>query len=249
STPAHPVEAEESPPGGGPPAIESTPAHPVEAEESPLGGGPPALESPPGGGPPAIESTPAHPVEAEESPLGGGPPALESPLGWGPPAHTVWTPLAYRPGDHSPLWWWHFNTRKERHVSPDDQILELYHQTGEGVGPLILKHGFKKGKVGWCGGGIYFATNPWATETKAIGEDSHKGFMIKVRVNVGKVKQMPRHCGHMTEAKLTQMGFDSIDFDPGDGDEFVIYDTARIIDMVRIPWLWHYRMGQWVYDR
>jgi hypothetical protein len=120
---------------------------------------------------------------------------------------------------------------------PAGMVLTLYHQTGDASGPLILRGGFRPGSSGWCGGGIYFATSPQATETKAIGPQSHKGFMIEARVNVGRVKDMPRTCDRgMNAGRIHAMGFDSIRFDPGDGTEYVVYSPANVLSVRRIAW-------------
>ena len=46
-------------------------------------------------------------------------------------------------------------------------IKYLYHQTSKSAGPEILRHGFRRGHIGWCGGGIYFALSKGATYHKA----------------------------------------------------------------------------------
>eukprot|EP00444_Apocalathium_aciculiferum_P027455 CAMPEP_0183442652 /NCGR_PEP_ID=MMETSP0370-20130417/88956_1 /TAXON_ID=268820 /ORGANISM="Peridinium aciculiferum, Strain PAER-2" /LENGTH=243 /DNA_ID=CAMNT_0025632351 /DNA_START=74 /DNA_END=805 /DNA_ORIENTATION=+ len=111
-------------------------------------------------------------------------------------------------------------------------VLTLYHQTSAELGPLILKTGFRLGKHGWCGGGIYFAVTPEATFTKAIGQDSHTGYIIEATVDVGKVKIASAACDHLWEmnaTRLTALGFDSISFDPADGDEYVVYTASRVL--------------------
>jgi len=99
-----------------------------------------------------------------------------------------------------------------------------------------LQGGFRPGTQGWCGGGIYFATSPGATYHKAIGPDSHLGYIIGAKVDVGRVKYMGKTCDRsMTGSKLHRSGYDSIHFNPGDGVEYVVYSRARIISM------WHHR--------
>lgn len=106
----------------------------------------------------------------------------------------------------------------------------LYHQTGPGTGPLILRNGFQAGRVGWCGGGIYFAVAAHATKGKAIGIDSQQGYIVEAKVDVGKVKHMSSTCDKsMTGSKLHAQGYDSISFNPGDGGEYVVYSSARIL--------------------
>eukprot|EP00931_Biecheleriopsis_adriatica_P048351 TRINITY_DN27938_c0_g1_i1.p1 TRINITY_DN27938_c0_g1~~TRINITY_DN27938_c0_g1_i1.p1 ORF type:complete len:267 (-),score=24.37 TRINITY_DN27938_c0_g1_i1:53-811(-) len=73
-------------------------------------------------------------------------------------------------------------------------IWTVYHTTSFATGPKILKHGFKPGRVGWCGGGIYFATSREGTTAKAIGVDSSQGFLIEAKVDVGKIWYQPWNC-------------------------------------------------------
>jgi hypothetical protein len=115
--------------------------------------------------------------------------------------------------------------------------MTLYHQTSPEIGPLILAEGFRPGSAGWCGGAIYFATSPEATVTKAIGADSHTGFMIQAEVCLGKLRRMPSTCDiYMNGGNLTSEGYDSITFDPGDGDEYVVYSKDRVVSTRQYPW-------------
>jgi len=78
--------------------------------------------------------------------------------------------------------------------------------------------------------------SPQATKTKAIGNDSKSGCMIEAKVDVGRVKYEGPRCGHKwTKQEFLQTGYDSIRFDPGDGDELVIYDSSRVKSMKIIP--------------
>jgi len=108
--------------------------------------------------------------------------------------------------------------------------MTLYHQTSSEIAELILKSNFKPGTEGWCGGGIYFATTPAATNTKAIGPDSHKGFIIEAQVDVGRVLHMSKTCDRsMTGEKLKNRNYDSVTFNPGDGDEYIVYSNSRVL--------------------
>jgi len=110
--------------------------------------------------------------------------------------------------------------------------MTLYHQTSPEIAALILNGGFKPGSAGWCGGGIYFAVTPGATYAKAIGPDSHTGFIIEATVKVGKVLHLPETCDRsMTGQKLASQGYDSVAFNPGDGDEYIIYSNDQVISM------------------
>merc|ERR1711974_421017 len=91
-------------------------------------------------------------------------------------------------------------------LGAEGQIVTVYHQTNAEDGALILKEGFKPGKVGWCGGAIYFAKTRAETYTKAIGPDSHTGFMIEARVDMGRVLVLDSNCtGH----ERVSEGYDS----------------------------------------
>eukprot|EP00438_Fugacium_kawagutii_P033659 Skav204056 [mRNA] locus=scaffold3:392026:395953:- [translate_table: standard] len=135
-------------------------------------------------------------------------------------------------------------------------LWRLYHVTSPSVGPRILEHGFKSGHAGWCGGAIYFGNSAQETKWKAVGEDSHQGFLIEAMVDVGHVKKMPWNCYTSTKCIETHPGFqghigclsrhyygntlrhegyDSIVFNPGDGNEIVIWDKHRVKSMRHIP--------------
>lgn len=139
------------------------------------------------------------------------------------------------------------------------KVWTLYHVTSPEVGPKILKGGFKPGHVGWCGGGIYFATSKAGTAAKAIGVDSAQGFLIEAQVDVGNIEYKQWNCvsdpacvatshglqGHLScmsnrtfedvKADVHGKGFNSIVFNPGDGYEVLIYDPSQVISMRRIP--------------
>lgn len=128
----------------------------------------------------------------------------------------------------------------------------LYHQTSYAAGTSILRGGFRRGSCGWCGGAIYFATSPQATYGKAKGLDSHHGFMIQAKVNLGRIKYMSPQCTSpswcrgpiiptcvdrtFNPSSLFAEGYNSISFSPADGTnsrEYVIYSSDRVISMKR----------------
>mmetsp|Transcript_93856 Transcript_93856/g.236480 ORF Transcript_93856/g.236480 Transcript_93856/m.236480 type:complete len:367 (+) Transcript_93856:65-1165(+) len=121
--------------------------------------------------------------------------------------------------------------------SHGSKVMTLYHQTSQHAANLIKANGFKAGKSGWCGGAIYFATSKSATETKAIGPDSHKGAMLQCQVNVGRVMYLDKRCGGHAhnQAELDRKGYDSISFNPGDGDEYIIFDKSKVLSIKQIP--------------
>lgn len=131
------------------------------------------------------------------------------------------------------------NTTVHRSEDEHGPIMTLYHQTSMEIGTLILESGFKPGHVGWCGGAIYFARSPQATITKASGINSHRGFMIEAVVSLGKIKHMGSTCDMMmTPEKLHKEGYNSIVFNPVDGDEFVIYNSSQVLSTRRFPFDW-----------
>lgn len=132
--------------------------------------------------------------------------------------------------------------------SAQRKIMTLYHQTSPSIGKLILKGGFLPGHLGWCGGGIYFAMTPAATTGKIKGPDSHHGFMIEAKVDVGRVKHMSWRCTTKPSCNhhpysacqdktnrgswLKNQGYDSIAYTPDRyGQEIVIYDKNKVVSM------------------
>jgi len=121
----------------------------------------------------------------------------------------------------------------DRPESPD-RTMTLYHQTSPEICELILASNFKPGHEGWCGGGIYFATTPWATYDKAIGPDSHQGCILRAEVRVGRSWHLRSQCDRgMVGANLHMRGYDSVEFDPGDGPEYVVYSPSQVLSIER----------------
>jgi len=111
--------------------------------------------------------------------------------------------------------------------------MTLYHQTSPEMATLIFKGGFTNGTSGWCGGGIYFATTAEAAYTKAIGADSRQGFIviIEAQVDVGRVKHASKTCDGIDSDLLQSQNYDSVTFNPGDGDEYMVYSKGRVISV------------------
>lgn len=137
-----------------------------------------------------------------------------------------------------------------RRSSLGGSIKTLYHQTSTTAGPLILKGSFRRGHSGWCGGGIYFADSKESTYAKATGVDSHLGFIIEAIVDLGFTKYLPYYCtsspacwggfhydcvDHSFQGDRFQSeGYDSISFNPGDGQEYMIWNSSRVLSMKRV---------------
>jgi len=134
-------------------------------------------------------------------------------------------------------------------------IKTLYHMTNKEAGRKILSSQFRAGHYGWCGGGIYFSPSPNDCWHKAApGARRPDGvFMIEAQVDLGRMKSMDWHCtspsfcylfNEMTcpldktnqGAKFLKEGYDSTTFNPGDGQEYIIWDAARVKSMKQIPW-------------
>eukprot|EP00930_Biecheleria_cincta_P013168 TRINITY_DN11885_c0_g1_i1.p1 TRINITY_DN11885_c0_g1~~TRINITY_DN11885_c0_g1_i1.p1 ORF type:complete len:253 (-),score=39.12 TRINITY_DN11885_c0_g1_i1:382-1140(-) len=148
--------------------------------------------------------------------------------------------------------------KSDSEVIPKIKVWTLYHATSPEIGPNILKEGFRPGRIGWCGGGIYFANTIEATSHKAIGVDSHQGFIIEANVSVGDVVFKPWYCladlqclrsassrhGGCQSTRtaedigndLRSQGHDTIVFNPGDGNEIVIYNSSQVLSMRHVPW-------------
>lgn len=106
-----------------------------------------------------------------------------------------------------------------------------YHQTSIDLCHKIVQTGFRPGGSGWCGGAIYFSSTMRGTFGEAVGYHSHQGCVISAKLDMGKVKRMPRSCDtSMTGGKLRAMGYDSIAFNDGagTGTQYVVYDPSRV---------------------
>ncbi|CAJ1330219.1 unnamed protein product [Effrenium voratum] len=135
------------------------------------------------------------------------------------------------------------------------KLWKLYHATSPDIGPQILKNGFRSGHSGWCGGAIYFGNSAQETKWKAVGADSHQGYIIEAMVDVGHVKKMPWNCytsssciashpsfeghvgclsHHYYGHQVHKEGYNSIVFNPGDGYEVVIWDKHQVKSMRHI---------------
>merc|ERR1711862_397584 len=128
-----------------------------------------------------------------------------------------------------------------------------YHQTSPEICKLIVDSQFKLGKGGLCGKAVYFALKPEATRTKAITKASQGGCMIEAVVDVGKTGrflppdggrrkvvdgQKEKSCGgysSMSGKKLHSYGYDTIIMRRGDGDELIVFEPERVLEMKIIP--------------
>jgi len=144
-------------------------------------------------------------------------------------------------GDYWKRCYWRYHHHQQYHAPApvphsSKKILTLFHQTSQQAADMIVQNGFRPGTQGWCGGGIYFALSPQATTTKAIGPDSHKGAMLQAEVDVGRVKYMSKTCDRgLTGETVVREGYDSVSFNPGDGQEYIVYSSSKVISVKQIP--------------
>jgi len=101
--------------------------------------------------------------------------------------------------------------------------------TSPDIAEKILATGFQPGSSGWCGGAIYFYNSPQVPETK-MGPDSHDGALIEAKVDMGRMAHLDSQCSGRDDARAH---YDSVTFNPGDGNEFVIFSNDRVISMRR----------------
>jgi len=141
-------------------------------------------------------------------------------------------------------WWDRRRRRREpRRRSPPPQsarrrapprrravgVRTLYHETSPQIAAAILSSGFRPGGAGWCGGAIYFYSSPQIPATK-LGPQSHSGAVIEAKVSMGRTAYLDSQCRGHEEARRN---YDSIMFNPGDGEEFIVFSGSRVVSMRR----------------
>lgn len=129
-------------------------------------------------------------------------------------------------------------------ASHSSNIKTLYHTTSRGIANLILNSNFKPGSQGWCGGAVYFMDYPGLPKSKEDPLTTQRGAIVEARVDLGKVCQSTRNknCRESRRGTCCPMlggghgiqgaaaaGCGSILWNPGDGNEYVIWDTRRIL--------------------
>lgn len=126
---------------------------------------------------------------------------------------------------------WHHRSHHHSHGG----VMTLYHTTSPEVAELILKSEFQPGSSGWCGGAIYFTDKPFLKSTK-FGPHTKTGAIIEAVVDMGRMAEMDRRCSAgfgRGISKASHHGYDSLRFNPGDGDEYVISSARRVLSMRR----------------
>jgi hypothetical protein len=112
------------------------------------------------------------------------------------------------------------------------EVKTLFHTTSKEVAQLILASGFKPGHGGWCGGAIYFLDQPHLPKTKYASDGSTKtGAILEAQVDMGKEAHYNCYCrgnGGVGIHAAERSRYNSITFNPGDGSEFIIWDTQQV---------------------
>jgi hypothetical protein len=117
------------------------------------------------------------------------------------------------------------------HISKSTSIKTLYHQTSLSIASLILKQGLKPSSILGMAGtkGIYFALKPEETHHKC----RQMGVILECRVDIGNIlKISPNGDVSLSPEALKQRGdFQSVFIPRTRGNEYVIYDPKRVINI------------------
>uniref|UniRef100_A0A7S3S1U7 Uncharacterized protein n=1 Tax=Strombidinopsis acuminata TaxID=141414 RepID=A0A7S3S1U7_9SPIT len=112
-------------------------------------------------------------------------------------------------------------------------IMTLYHTTSSRVADIIVNtQHFKPGSSGFCGGAIYFMNTPNIPATKVPNPDgTHRQAVLEARVDMGNMAVINGLCLGWQWARM--FGYDTITFNPWDGQEFVVFDPSRVLSVRR----------------
>eukprot|EP01083_Nonionella_stella_P027895 76818_1 len=111
----------------------------------------------------------------------------------------------------------------------------LFHQTSQSAASAITSsQTMKPGKKGMAGPGIYFATNPYATDRKA----QQHGAMLRADVYLGNELTVNKNGNSsLNGRKVANKGYDSVHIPRNGGfwgAEHVVYDTKQVSNIK--PW-------------
>lgn len=122
----------------------------------------------------------------------------------------------------------HSGSRVERLNS--GPTMTLYHQTSaENAQLIIASQQMRRGSDGLCGGGIYFADSPSATDAKARS----KGVVLRASVRLGRSKQVDDGDHGISFQSLLSDGYDSVISRRNTGTEYVVYNHDQVSDIRR----------------
>jgi len=122
--------------------------------------------------------------------------------------------------------------------------MTLFHITSPEVAKLIVAGNFRPGSTGWCGGAIYFSPVTHLPKSKYNPLKTQGGAVIEAQVDMGRtaVSTRPDACNNGADGSCCPIpgggtgiegaqaaNYNSIRFNPGDGDEFVIWNPAQVL--------------------
>jgi len=125
--------------------------------------------------------------------------------------------------------------------------MTLYHTTSPEIADLIVAGNFKPGSSGWCGGATYFVDYPGLAKSKISPQYSSLGAVIEAKVDLGTMclSKRPDDCndasaeadgkccpmtgGGMGIAGAKEAHCNSIRFDPGDGNEYIVWNPDQVL--------------------
>ncbi|XP_031673371.1 uncharacterized protein LOC116364346 [Oncorhynchus kisutch] len=120
-------------------------------------------------------------------------------------------------------------------VSPEDShVYVMYHGTSKQIAVDIQRNGFKPSKDGMLGAGVYLSRDIRKVIKYPIGADDSDRMVLKVKVDVGKVKIIDAQGHDMQYNWHTKHGYDTAWVPPGvgmvnsDQEEDCVFDPKRI---------------------
>lgn len=121
------------------------------------------------------------------------------------------------------------------------QTMTLYHTTSRAAAKAIVATGFRPGHSGWCGGAIYFINYPYLPGSKYAPGITQSGAILVAQVKMGRMAtHFNKHCrGYGGKGKWAarRTGHSSIRFNPGDGDEYIIWDPKQVVSVRVYQWM------------
>uniref|UniRef100_A0A3Q0SL90 PARP catalytic domain-containing protein n=1 Tax=Amphilophus citrinellus TaxID=61819 RepID=A0A3Q0SL90_AMPCI len=122
----------------------------------------------------------------------------------------------------------------------NDQIYVMYHGTTSRSAQSILKSGFQQSSDGMLGPGVYLSRDPEKASRYPIDHPEHDRVVIKVVVNVGRVKAI-NYQNHPLQKTWHNEGYDTAWVPPNCGmvksglEEDCVWDPKRItvIDIIK----------------
>uniref|UniRef100_A0A8C7NZE8 PARP catalytic domain-containing protein n=1 Tax=Oncorhynchus mykiss TaxID=8022 RepID=A0A8C7NZE8_ONCMY len=119
-------------------------------------------------------------------------------------------------------------------VTPEDShVYVMYHGTSKQIAVKIQRNGFEPSKDGMLGAGVYLSRDIRKAIKYPIGADDSDRMVLKVKVDVGKVKIIDVQ-GHDRQYDWHTYGYDTAWVPPGVGmvpsnqQENCVYDPKRI---------------------